>query len=55
MPFHSPLLEQSQLLSFPPLSDMLKLSGSLLAQQVTANHSGVVPLQGPLLRPWTGA
>lgn len=27
MPFHSPLLGQSYLLSFPPLSDMLKFGG----------------------------
>ena len=27
LPLHSPLLGQSQLLSFPPLTDMLKFSG----------------------------
>jgi len=27
LPLHSPLLGQSQLLSFPPLIDMLKFSG----------------------------
>ena len=35
MPLHSPLLEQSLLLGFPPLSDMLKFSGSLHVPQVT--------------------
>ena len=35
MPVQSPLLKQSQLLAVPPLSDMLKFSGSLHVHQVT--------------------
>ena len=35
LPVHSPLLEQSQLLALPPLSDMLKFSGSFPMHQVT--------------------
>lgn len=35
MLLHSPLLQQSLLLALPPLSDMLKLGGSLPAPQAT--------------------
>jgi hypothetical protein len=35
LPVHSPLLEQSQLLALPPLSDMLKFGGSFSVHQVT--------------------
>ena len=44
MPVHSPLLKQSQLLAVPPLSDMLKLSGSFPVHQVTNPSAG--PPQG---------
>jgi len=36
MPVHSPLLKQSLLLAFPPLSDMLKFGGSFHVHQVTS-------------------
>lgn len=41
-PVHSPLLGESLLVSFPPLSDMLKFSGysRLIRGQVSERHSG---------------
>jgi len=38
LPVHSPLLRQSLLLAFPPLSDMLKFGGLLHVHQVTKDH-----------------
>lgn len=48
LPVHSPLLEQSQLLALPPLSDMLKFGGSFSVHQVTIDSRlATVPvLQG---------
>lgn len=43
---HSPLLQQSRLLAVPPLSDMLKLSGSFHVRQVT----GPTTVGGRLVR-----
>ena len=39
LPVHSPLLQQSRLLSLPPLSDMLKFGGLLHVHQVTINNA----------------
>jgi len=43
-PFHSPLLEESLLFSFPPLINMLKLSGWLYINQTFLKHN-LFPLQ----------
>jgi len=52
MPVHSPLLKQSLLLAFPPLSDMLKFSGSLHVHQVTLQLEAFNPLFDWGTRSW---
>ena len=45
MPVQSPLLQQSRLLGLPPLSDMLKFSGSLHVHQVNCQRFTHCPHQ----------
>ena len=47
LPVHSPLLEQSRLLALPPLSDMLKFSGSFPVHQVTHSSAVLQPMGAP--------
>jgi len=45
LPLHSPLLGQSQLLSFPPLIDMLKFSG--YSHLIRGQHQGPIETELP--------